>query len=152
MNSERYEYTIDESLQDYRFYSIGTNGKISKIVFFGLQNLDGKTFLSLTFGNYTEKPGKIDIFDVSNNGDTEKILATLFTIILDFLSRFPDMWVYTVGSTAPRTRLYQMGINKYWNDIHPLLLVYGEHSGVWEPFETNRQYDAFFFIKKIVSL
>jgi hypothetical protein len=149
MNLERYEYIIGESLQENRFYSIGPNGKIGKLVFFTLQNLEGNTFLSLTFGNYTEDTGAINFFDVSDNEDKEKILATVFTIIIDFLNRFPDMLVYAIGSTVSRTRLYQMGINKYWYAIELILLVYGEHKGDWQPFEKNICYDAFLFAKKM---
>lgn len=148
MYLERYNYVIAESFQEYKFYSRGPKGKIEKFVSFALQNLEGKTYLSLTFGDSTEKNSEIDLLSVSNNGDREKILTTIFTIIVDFLNRFPDMAVYAVGSTPSRTRLYQLSITKYWDIITPRLNVYGLRNKSWELFEKNTTYTAFVFTKK----
>jgi hypothetical protein len=49
----------------------------------------------------------------------------VFTVLVDFIIYCPDMYVYAIGSTIPRTRLYQRGISKYWDYIKDLLLVYG---------------------------
>lgn len=148
MNIERYEYTASESLLDYEFYSIGPKGNIRKRVSFDLYELDQLTFYSLIFGNYVEGTGEIDILAVSDNKDTEKSLVTVFTILIEFTSHFPGKLVYAIGSSEARTRLYQINIVKHWDTIEPLLLVYGEHEGEWEPFNNNTRYKSFLFKKK----
>ena len=35
-----------------------------------------------------------------------------------------------------------MNIRKYWNDIDPLLFVYGYTNCMWEIFEKNVNYEA----------
>ncbi len=52
---------------------------------------------------------------ITDNGDSEKVLATVVGAIYMFTEQYPDAWVYAVGSTAARTRLYRMGINKYFD-------------------------------------
>src|SRR4051812_35811783 len=124
MNLERYEYTVDRLLLDYEFTSVGPNGHIRKLISFVPRNEGGKTFFVLDFGDYLNDD-EIDHFTVSDNKDTEKILATIAVAVIEFTAIFSDMGVYAVGSTPARTRLYQMNIRKYWNNIDTLLFVYG---------------------------
>ena len=49
---------------------------------------------------------------ISNNGDAEKILATVVAAVYAFYDQYPTVWILLTGSTASRTRLYQMAINK----------------------------------------
>ena len=106
------------------------------------------TISNIILGNYLEDTGYIDVFAVSDNQDTEKILGTVFTVLVDFIGHFPDMYVYAIGSTEARTRLYQMGISKYWNYIKDILLVYGIRGNDLDIFEKDNRYDAFLFAKK----
>jgi hypothetical protein len=46
----------------------------------------------------------------SNNGDRDKVLATVAFTALDFTDEFPEALIVMEGSTSARTRLYQMGI------------------------------------------
>jgi hypothetical protein len=46
-----------------------------------------------------------------------------------------------------RTRLYQMGIVANWNEIEPLLHVYGFAEDGWQPFKKNINYEAFLVLR-----
>lgn len=55
--------------------------------------------------------GKIDYQIISNNGDRDKIIATVYQTIVIYLKRYPNKIIYFKGSTKERTRLYRMIIN-----------------------------------------
>lgn len=151
MNLDHYEYTIDRLLLHYRFTSSGPNGDIRKLISFVPKNEGGKTFFVLDFGDYFDNE-EVDHFAVSDNKDTDRILATIAAAIIEFTSTFPDMGVYAIGSTPARTRLYQMNIRKYWKDIEALLILYGYTNSRWELFQENVNYNAFFVRRKNVTL
>jgi hypothetical protein len=148
MNIERYEFVIGESLIDFEFESDGPKGKIKKIVSFSPYNSDGKTYFNLAFGDLVEKTGKLNDTAISDNKDTLKILATIAGTVLEFTRQFPDIIVYAKGSSLARTRLYQMGISGNWNEIEPLMLIFGFVDGQWEPFKKNVNYEAFLAQRK----
>jgi len=150
MNLERYNYQTNDSYLDYEFYSEGPNGKIKKVVRFTLIKVPGGIVYNLGFGDWNEKKNRIDDFIISNNKDAERVLATVASTILDFTNHYPDAVIYAEGSTAARTRRYQMGINKYWHEIDPLFEVYGliEEKGFY-PFMRGRNYSSFVVKRKI---
>ena len=148
MDLEQYKYSVNESLQTFEFESEGPNGKIKKIVRFSPQNVDGVTYFNIAFGDAVEETGRLNDQTVSNNKDTEKILATVAATIIEFTEYFPDIMVYAKGSTPARTRLYQMGIGANWNDIEQVLKVYGFKDGKWLLFRKNINYEAFLAARK----
>src|SRR5206468_5388623 len=80
---------------------------------------------------------------ISNNGDSEMVLATVVESVLRFTDENPDAWIYATGSTPSRTRLYRMGISKYLMEIETEFEVYGQRNDRWEEFERNVDYEAF---------
>ena len=154
MNLEKYEYQKSANHREYEFYSSGPKGNIRKIVRFKLLVTNGVAYFNLVFGDWDEEKQKIDDIKVTNNGDTEKILLTVAIIVLDFMKQFPDSMVFAEGSNIARTRRYQMGINKLWNQINMFLEVYGLCAdNTWMPFHKNANYEAFLIRrKKNVSL
>ncbi len=148
MDIEKYDYVINEMLLDYEFESDGPRGKIKKLVSFVPQNVGGTTYFNLGFGDLIVETGKINDLSVSDNKDTQKILATIAATVLEFTNHFPDMMVYARGSTPARTRLYQMGITANLTEIEPLLKVFGFINGKWQPFEKNVNYEAFLALRK----
>ena len=56
--------------------------------------------------------------------------------------------VYATGSNAARTRRYQIGINKFLNEIEKIFYVFGRINKQWEPFQKNVNYDAFFIVRR----
>jgi hypothetical protein len=71
------------------------------------------------------------------------VLATVVGAVFAFLDQYPDAWVFAVGSTLARTRLYQIGIAKYYDEIRDELEIYGQIKDAWHPFEKNKEYQAF---------
>lgn len=124
------------------------NGKIKKVVRFTPRNAGGVTYFNLGFGDWNETKRRIDDRAISNNHDRDKILATVAFVVLEFTAHFADVWVYAQGSTPARTRLYQMGIAAYWNEIVALLNVFGYANGKWESFRKHINYEAFIVIRK----
>lgn len=150
MNLERYDFSTNETFLDFEFESEGPKGKIKKIVRYSPQNANGRTYFNLGFGDLNGETGKIDDRSVSNNKDRDKVLATVAATVLAFTQHFPDVMVYAKGSTPSRTRLYQMGIIANWNEIEPLIEVFGFANGQWERFSKNVNYEAFLVLHKKV--
>ncbi|SIS92468.1 hypothetical protein SAMN05421788_102120 [Filimonas lacunae] len=73
---------------------------------------------------------------ITNNSDTEKVLATVAAIVVDFTSRFPDTLIYAEGSSPSRTRKYRMGITRLWNEIVPHFEIFGiKDDDTLEPYK-----------------
>ena len=148
MNLDRYQFQTNASYLDFEFESDGPNGKIKKVVRFSPQNANGVTYFNLGFGDLNPITGAVDDLSKSNNNDRDKILATIASIVLEFTAHFPDVMVYAQGSTSSRTRLYQMGIAANWNEIVPIMHVYGYRDNTWQRFEKQVNYEAFLVMRK----
>jgi hypothetical protein len=98
---------------------------------------------NLAFGDKNPITNDIDDMTVTDNGDSEKVLATVVAAIYAFAGKYPDAWVYATGATEARTRLYRIGINKYFdiaqNDFH----IMGQLQNEWEWYEKGKNYQAF---------
>jgi len=104
----------------------------------------------LAFGNYIECDDDLDDLSVSNNRDTQTILATVASTVLHFMQNHPEAWVAAEGSTKARTRLYQIGISQNLADTPDDFIIFGyNQSGNWEPFTKNREYARFLITRKI---
>lgn len=91
----------------------------------------------------------MDDLAVSNNGDSEKVLATVIGAVYTFYDEYPDAWIFASGSTRARTRLYKMGITKYYNEIKDDLEIYGQIGDDWELFRKGRDCVAFLAQRKM---
>ncbi len=87
--------------------------------------------------------GEIDDKVISNNGDSEKVLATIVSAVYAFTDKENEAWIYATGSTPARTRLYRMGITKYLDEVKQDFEVYGLWNGEWQDFEKDIHYTAF---------
>ena len=102
----------------------------------------------LIMGDYNPETDKLDVCNVTNNNDREKVLATVGATLFTFFNKHPKLMVYAKGSTEPRTRLYQMGINQLIDEIDLEFYVFGELDGEYERFNKNINYKSFIVIKK----
>lgn len=149
MNLERYEYNIGPRPRQYEFFSEGPRGRIRKVVKFKLYISNGTPYYNLIFGDWVEYSGKIDDRVVSNNGDAQRIFATIAAIVIDFTNSFPDALISGIGSSPSRNRLYQMHFNSLRGVIEPLFEIFGQmENGIWEVFEANTNYIAFLVKRK----
>lgn len=84
----------------FEFISIVKLGAIPKCISFGPTALP--FVYNLAFGNIDED-GEIDDKSVSDNGDRNKILATLAKVIDQYTRKYPERLIYFRGSTKERT-------------------------------------------------
>ncbi len=141
MKLPRYELIAEKSLKVYEFTSEGPKGQIHKLIKFSETAL--KDFYNLAFGDKDLITGNIDDNVVSNNGDSERVLATVISAVYTFTDANPEVWVYATGSSKSRTRLYRMGISKYIDKVQKDFFVFGQLEGEWEEFQNGIDYTAF---------
>ena len=146
MQLERYQLKAEESLTVFEFTSDGPKGRIQKLVKFSETNL--KDLYNLAFGDKDLNTGELNDLSISNNGDSEKVLATVVSTVYAFTDYHANSFVYATGSTKARTRLYRMGISKYLNVIKKDFFVYGLRDNEWEIFEKETEYEAFLAKRK----
>lgn len=89
-----------------------TKGAIRKLIEF--QATTDPDVYNLAFGDKDPLTDDINDLAVTNNGDTEKVLATVIAALYVFFDNYPAAYVYATGSTETRTRLYRMGITKFY--------------------------------------
>lgn len=147
MHLDRYELKSGEALEVFEFVSVGIKGRIVKLVQYTSTNY--KDLFNLGFGDKNLETGEIDDDIISNNGDSEKVLATVVSTLFAFTNKHPNSMVYATGSSNSRTRLYRMGISKYLSEIENDFEIYGETEIGWEPFITDTRYNAFLVVRKL---
>jgi hypothetical protein len=142
----RYEIEVDETISIFQFTSEGKHEKILKVVRYSPTNL--KTMYNLGFGDFDPETGLVDDKIVSDNGDGEKVLATVAATVYAFTAENPKVHVYIIGSNDVRTRLYRIGISKYLKEIQKDFDVYGLQKNLWKSFKPNTNYKAFLVKRK----
>ncbi len=147
MKQEKYAVDIDNTTQIYEFVSVGSKGSFQKLVQYTPLDENG-TFFNLGFGDKDPVSGKVNDLTVTDNGDTQKVLATVADTVLHFTARYPDVWVFATGSTPARTRLYRMGITNHLNEIESQFEVLGLTNDGWQSFEIGMNYEAFLVKRK----
>jgi hypothetical protein len=146
MKLDRYELKSDDQLTTFDFLSEGPKGKIEKIVQFTL--IYQENLYNLAFGDRNYSTGQIDDKVVTDNGDSEKVLASVVAAIYSFCEKTPEALIYATGSTAARTRLYRMGINKYYDIVREDFMIFGQAESEWEQYEKGKSYEAFVVQRK----
>jgi hypothetical protein len=148
MDLPRYVTLATSNHTRYEFLSVGIKGAIKKAVNY-IEVAPG--IYNLGFGDLNEATHEIKDTTRSNNGDRDKVLATVASTVIDFMKQYPDAIIYAAGETPVKTRLYQMGINSNWHEINQLFTIKGYAKGVWEPFTQKKNYDAFTLTAKEIS-
>jgi hypothetical protein len=148
-NSYPVRYEVYEDLKrssnefEYRFTSVGPKGKIPVVIQFN--QLDNPHEFNLAFGVMVENDN-IDDNSRINNGDRDKILASVIAAIDSFTAEHPDNVVYFKGSTESRTRLYQIAITLNLDELVEHFDIFGglfDSYFYWEKFTKSRRYTAF---------
>jgi hypothetical protein len=141
MQLEKYEVEASESFLKFEFFSNGSKGIIKKLIEFEPFEKTPNVF-NIGFGDVDEN-GNINDLIITDNNDSQKVLATVALSIIKFFERYPNCYVFAKGSTNSRTRLYKIGITNNWNDISQIFEVYGFIEEKWNKFERNVNYEAF---------
>ncbi|WP_426669537.1 DUF6934 family protein [Mucilaginibacter sp. McL0603] len=149
MKLDRYELKAGNNLTTFEFISEGPKGQIPKLIQFTPTNY--KDLYNLAFGDKNSETEQIDDIVISNNGDSELVLATVVATLYAFTDKYPDTLVYATGSTKARTRLYRMGISKYFGDAQSDFEIFGQIHNEWEPFAKGTDYEAFVVKRKLFN-
>jgi hypothetical protein len=128
------EIRITDDYSIFEFVSIGQNGNIPKRIEFMPTEIPG--FFNLAFGDVGAN-GEIDDSNVSDNGDRNKILATIAYAIEIYLNKYPGRCVYFKGSTRERTRLYRMAVGLNLEELTTKFEIYAEQQSGIVPFQKN---------------
>ena len=152
MNIGAYPFRNLENNTLFAFSSQGKNGVIIKIVTYQETGkmIDGNEVYNLAFGDYDSETGQLDDMAISDNGDMERVLATVAQTVILFFQHNPDIIVEAKGSTPARTRLYQMLITKYIAELFSFADIYGFNDEIdkFEVFAKGKKYSRFLARKK----
>ncbi len=146
MNYPNYLFYSNLTSTEFFFESIGSKGVINKVVAFRQTSVP--SIYNLGLADYDPNTGEIDDTIITDNGDMEKILATIFQIVIYYLSTNPEHIIYFSGNTPSRTRLYRIAINHSLSEITSFFDVLGLINSQLEPFTANKAYEAFLIRKK----
>jgi hypothetical protein len=146
MRNERYQLEASFDAMTFEFTSVGPKGEIPKLVIYSKTST--KNVYNLAFGDKDPITGDIDDLIVTDNKDSQKVLATVASTLYKFIEHYPKSWVGAEGSTKARTRLYQISISKYLDEITEDFIVLGYRDQKWVKFEKNVQYDTFVITHK----
>jgi hypothetical protein len=92
---------VADDLSIFEFISSGKHGQIRKRILFQPTDIQG--VYNLAFGDLSPD-GEIDDQTISNNGDRDKILATIVRSVDLYTGRYPRRWVY-----YPRSSRFMAG-------------------------------------------
>jgi hypothetical protein len=146
MRLESYQVKGSEDLMTFEFISEGPKGRVTKWIQFS--KAQNKPVYNLAFGDKMVDADDIDDTVVTDNKDSQKVLATVAVTVLKFTEQFPNAWIVATGSTDARNRLYQMGISKNLEEFEQYFYIFGYHKGEWGKFEKNKSYEAFLIKRK----
>ena len=141
MKIEKYALKAESSLTVFEFISEGPKGLIRKLIQF--QQTNEPNLYNLAFGDKNVETGEIDDLAISNNGDSEKVLATVVAALYAFFDKHPDAFVYATGSTSVTNTAYRLGITRFYEEIIQDFYLYGQLGDQFYEFETGKDYSGF---------
>ena len=143
MDLQSYEPHLTLSHLCYTFNSVGPRGEIQKLVTFRLAQTQPMVVYNVAFGDVTKREIGFDEDVISDNGDRDKVLQTVASIIVLFCRRHPQAYVVARGRSPARNRLYQMMISNRLAEIEDRCEIFGILGSVAFAFKKNINYDGF---------
>jgi hypothetical protein len=113
---------VTDDFNVFDFISTGKHGNILKRVVFTKTEEDD--VYNLALGD-VDDDNDLNDYAVTDNGDRNKVLATVVSIIGAYTKRFPDRWIIFRGITAERTRLYRMAIGLNYKELSVTYEIWG---------------------------
>lgn len=95
MKVEKYQIKSESGLATFEFISEGPKGLIRKRIQF--QETNDPFLYNFAFGDKNPDTGEIDDRVVSNNSDSEKVLATVVVAAYAFFDKHPNTFVYATA-------------------------------------------------------
>jgi hypothetical protein len=146
MKYESYDAVrIADDLSSFDFISTGKYGSVLKRIVFEPMGIAG--IYVLAFGNVMSNDA-IDDYSITDNGDRNKILATVVDAVNSYTERYPDRMIYFLGSTNHRTRLYRMAIGLNLEELSHSYDIYAGIGDEFIPFYRNINATAFLIKRK----
>ena len=139
------DYSFTQDFNVFDFMSIGKNGAIPKRITFtttGLANV-----YNLAFGDIDEN-GDLDDCRISDNGDRNKILATVFNVVDIYTKKYPERWITFSGSTMERTRLYRIAVGLNLDELSQIFEIYAFVQEELKLFAKNMEINTFVIKRK----
>ena len=146
MKVEKYQLKSESNLTTFEFISEGPKGLIRKKIQFQLTSTPN--LYNLAFGDTNPETGEIDDLVVSNNSDSEKVLATVVAAVYAFFNKHPQAYVHATGSSDARTRLYRIGITRFYEQMIKDFYLYGQVGDEFYEFEIANEYKGFLAQRK----
>ena len=147
MKYEAYsEVNFSKDLSVAIFISKGKNVQIPKIIAFTTTELNNVYNLELC---NIDEDGELDDSKKSNNGDRNKILATVYCAIDTYTQKYPERTIVFSGNTEGKNRLYRMAIGLNFEELSTrfeIFVLVGEELLV---FSRNVDVNAFVIKRKI---
>ncbi|MHA4738724.1 DUF6934 family protein [Dyadobacter sp. MSC1_007] len=157
MNTPVYPHHRVGSQHTYLFFSVGTNGEISKVVRFSQMatpefNIGDTIHYNVAFGDLKETNGDVEVDDSvrSNNGDMRKVLATVARIMEVFMKKHPGAVLFVSGyvdlehregHNNQRSTLYQKIIDANWDALSPRFQFWGVIDRQLEIYMPRKSYE-----------
>ena len=139
MELPRYQISTNEDQTVFWFTSHGTKGDITKIVLFSEMN--EPQLYNLSLGDYDQESDKIDFDRITNNGD--RVLTSVVDTVYAFFAKNPDSVLHFKGSDKGRTRLYQMAISNFIEQLSEDFDIFGKLNNKISRFTKVIIYEAF---------
>lgn len=139
------EIEVTDDFNVFDFISTGRNGDILKRVAFTKTEQD-KVY-NLALGD-VDDDNEINDYSVTDNGDRNKVLATVASVVEAYTKKFPERWIIFRGSTAERTRLYRIAVGLHLDELSQLYEIMGYLDGDIAPFVKDMKINAFLIKRK----
>jgi hypothetical protein len=150
MNLEKYNIEFNSTKTSFEFVSEGPKGRILKRIEYSKLEVKGiENLYNLGFGDVNFESNEIDYTVITDNKDSEKVLATVINTIYIFAKYHPEAKIHFEGSNKARTRLYQIAISAYVEDFSETFDVQGYTFDKWFNYEKNVSYEAFLITLKV---
>jgi uncharacterized protein DUF6934 len=147
---ERYYPVYEaEDLSVFEFVSTGRAGMVRKRIVFAKTDVRG--IYNLAFGNI-RTDSSLDDEIISDNGDRNRILATVAQAIDIYTQRYPRRWIYFKGNSPGRTRLYRMAIGLNLRELSMNYEIMADVDGESDfvPFQRNMKVEGFLIRRRII--
>jgi hypothetical protein len=142
-----YPFEVSEDYLFFWFESCSSGCTIPKIVEY--EEIDEGTF-NLAFGDIDDN-GRLNDSVVSNNGDMQKVLATVVQTVLTFLEIYPGRRAYFSGNSPARNRLYRAILSRDIENWSEVFEVDGILEGERVSFHQSINFEGFIIKRKIVD-
>ena len=148
MEEQKYPFSLLQPEWRYEFWSRSEEKEIKKIVIFTKIGYAEDNFYNLALLDELDN-GELSDISESRNNDMKTVLATVFGIANDFLTKNLNAIIVFKGSDYRRHRLYRIALNREIERLSAFFYISGAINGEYFPFDATLNYD-YYLIEKII--